>query len=318
MKPAPLNIQQMKPLIPLWTGHSQTLLGHLISSDPFKFSTTEEILTLPDGDQILLKYRDQKSSITLSLYHGLGGDSDADYIRRSSNIAHDLGWNIVLVNHRCASNKAPSQKTYHSGRGEDADAVIQWSRQKFQNSKQVVLGFSMSGSILLNLLTSRYGEHQPDAAIIVNAPLDLNRASKLLTTGFSRIYDYRFYRILKKLVEQKENLKLPSIGTTRKFDDLYTSKANGFIDAQDYYMQCSVKDYLNRIKVPTYVLSSEDDPFIDIRDYKSAQWSEKVHLHISRYGGHMGYYSRKKDPQYGRRWLDQYLVSVFDQIQRKW
>lgn len=300
--------------MPLLTGHTQTVLGHIIPSAPLKLKPTEFILKLHDGDEMLLEYCDNGSDHTISIYHGLAGDSQADYVRRSANLAQQLGWNIILVNHRGANNKARWTKTYHSGRGEDADAVIRWARSKFGQSKQIALGFSMSGSILLNLVTSRYGEEQPDYAIVVNAPLDLSRSADLLNRGFSKIYDYRFYLLLKKLIHSKEKVSLPWLASTTELDQLYTSRANGFKDASDYYEKCSTINYVDRIKTKTFVLAAHDDPFIDINDYSKADWNNNVHLTFEKYGGHMGYYANKKDVKYGYRWLDHYLGSVFDKI----
>lgn len=312
-----LKLDEFEPLTSILSGHIQTVIGHLVPSITSEQNTQEEILMLPDGDSLHLQFVDQKSDFTLSLYHGLAGSAQADYIRRSAAIAQRLGWNIILVNHRGATSKALSQKTYHSGRGEDASAVIEWSRQKFPSTRQIALGFSMSGSILLNLVTGRYGDAQPDYAVVVNAPLDLSRCAFLLTQGFSKIYDYRFYLILKNLLKEKNisNSQLPILGPTRLIDEFYTSKINGFKDAQDYYEQCSTINYLNLIQTKTFVLMAYDDPFIDVSDYLKANWNKNAHLTLSQHGGHMGYFSRKKDPKYGFRWLDHYLESVFEKIQ---
>ncbi len=310
-----LKLTKFEPLIPFWTGHSQTILGHIVPSEPLQKKFESEILKLHDGDELLLEWTTGEKPFTLSLYHGLAGDAQADYIRRSANIAIELGWNVVLVNHRGATEKAKSKKSYHSGRGEDAEAVIEWSRKHFPNTKQVALGFSMSGSILLNLLSHRYGTKQPDFAVVVNAPLNLGRSSELLTKGFSKIYDFRFYQLLKKIIVKKDNMKFPLLGRTLDIDEAYTSKANGFKDREDYYLQCSTRDYVQRIETPLFVLTSEDDPFVDIADYRKAQWPKAVNLTVNKHGGHMGYFSKKSDPKYGRRWLDVYLRSVFEKIQ---
>lgn len=310
-----LKLKPFVPLVPLLTGHTQTVLGHVLPSEPFKIKFAEHILLLEDADELLLEYIDNKSKFTISIYHGLAGDSQADYVRRSANLAQKLGWNIVLVNHRGASEKAKSKKSYHSGRGEDAGAVIKWARSQFPDTQQIALGFSMSGSILLNLLSNRYGSDQPDMAIVVNAPLDLANAAKLLSKGLSKIYDYRFYLILKKLIESREDINLPRIARTTDIDMLYTSKANGFKDAADYYEKCSTLNYVDQIKTETFVLTAHDDPFVDIKDYLKAKWNNRVHLTLQRHGGHMGYISKKKDPEYGYRWLDHYLATVFEKIQ---
>ncbi|AGH96093.1 YheT family hydrolase [Pseudobdellovibrio exovorus] len=309
-----LELDPFVPYLPFATGHTQTVLGHIVPSEKTHFGFDSQVLTLPDGDELLLEYVDNQSAYTVSLYHGLAGDAQSDYIRRSAILAQRLGWNIVQVNHRGIRTHA--RQTYHSGRGEDASEVIKWCRQRFPDTQQIAVGFSMSGSILLNLLSLRYGEEQPDYAVVVNAPLDLAKSARLLSAGFSRVYDMRFCLLLKKMIEERkgEKVHVPLWARTTDIDDWYTSKLNGFADALDYYTQCSSMNYVDRIQTKTFVLSSYDDPFIDVQDYLTAPWSSSVHLSLQRYGGHMGYFSKQKNTSYGRRWLDHYLESVFCKI----
>ncbi len=315
LKDLELELKKFKPSVPFWTGHTQTILSHLIKSRTLQHDLQTEILTLSDGDQLYIEYCEGSKPFTLNLFHGLGGNSRADYMQRTALVAIELGWSVVLVNHRAASEKAVAKKSYHSGRGEDAEFVIDWSRKKFPVSKQIAVGFSMSGSILLNLLSLRYGKLQPDFGVVVNAPLDLSKAAWKLTKGFCKVYDYRFYLILKKIILERQQIQLPGLGHTIDIDQIYTAPMNHFKDREDYYEKCSVKKYVQNIKTPTFVLTAMDDPFIDVKDYEDALWSDSVHLTINQYGGHMGYYSKENDPKYGRRWLDYYLRSVFEKIQ---
>jgi len=318
-----LNLKPCEPYLKFWTGHSQTLIGHLIPSDDLFFRPETTTIDLSDGDQLFVSFYQGSQPFTLSLYHGLGGSAQADYMRRSANIAFQMGWNVVLVNHRGVVQPTATGKTYHSGRGEDAETVLRWARQRFSQSKQVALGFSMSGSILLNLLTRQHGQEQPDFAVVVNAPLNLDSASQLLSTGFSKIYDYRFYLMLKKMIldfqTESSAVKLPLahlpvLAPTRYIDEVYTSKANGFFNALDYYQRCSTWKYLDQIQTPTFVLTAADDPFIDVQDYHRARWSHAVNLTVQQYGGHMGYYAKQTRPWAGFRWLDYYLRTIFQKI----
>ena len=225
--------------------------------------------------------------------------------------------NIICVNHRGASSRAFSKKSYHSGRGEDAESVILWARKKFQGSKIVAIGFSLSGAIMLNLLTQRYGVQGPDYAIVVNAPLNLFDSSKKLSQGFSKIYDWRFYLNLKKILKAKhqEASQWPYLQKVEYIDEHYTSRVNGFENAEDYYLKCSPVKYLHQIKTPTFVLTSEDDPFVSVEFYRSAQWSDWVHLHIAPSGGHMGYIAKNKIEKFGCRWMDYYISRVLIYLQ---
>lgn len=304
------------PIFKFETAHSQTLLGHLIKSKKFTETGRQMFLTLPDGDQMSLKIFEnksqQKKNAVVTLFHGLAGDHTSDYIQRSAKLAFDLGYSVVTVDHRGAGlAEGLAKKPYHSGRGDDASEVSLKLREIFPQAKQIFIGFSLSGSVLLNLVTHRYGQHLPDFAVIVNAPVNLKAASDQLISGFSRVYDLRFYFTLRRLIKKFEpDFNLPRVSNTRLVDDLFTSIKSGFNDSSDYYAQCSTYKYLDKISVPTFVLTSKDDPFIAFSDYEKANWNSKTHLTFIDHGGHMGYISKYKSPLYGRRWLDEYLHRV--------
>jgi predicted alpha/beta-fold hydrolase len=311
-----LPLKKFEPLVKLHSGHTQTILGHILPSKTEKYDFEEFILDLEDRDCLFLQYIDRKSKTTVSIFHGLAGNSDSDYMRRTADVASSKGWNLILVNHRGAHPKAYAAKTYHSGRGDDASAVLSWAKKRFPGSRQIAVGFSMSGSILLNLITGKVGTELPDFAIVVNAPLDLRDAAFRLSKGLSKIYDLRFYFLLKDLIQRRGlRFELPVIGRTYDVDDAYTSKLNGFENALDYYDKCSTYTQLEKIKIKTFILSSEDDPFISHLKYQSASWNENAHVTLIKHGGHMGYISKNKDVKYGRRWLDHYLATVFEFIE---
>ena len=120
--------------------------------------------------------------------------------------------------------------------------------------------------------------------------------------------------MLKKLIERNTEVRLPMLGGTRDIDDLYTANANGFIDRHDYYTQCSSLLHLENISSPIFVLTAEDDPFVDFATYQTAMWPEHVHLTYLKHGGHMGYINRYSIENHGHRWLDYYLSRVFKTI----
>ena len=299
------------------TAHSQTLLGHFLKSKDFNQNGHQEYLTLPDGDRMSLKIFENKKPYVVTLFHGLGGDHNSDYMQRTAQVAYDLGYTVVTVDHRGAGlAEGMAKRPYHSGRGEDAAAVSVKLREKFPGKKQIFIGFSMSGSILLNLVTRRYGDTLPDYCVVVNAPLDLNKTSDLLMSGFSRVYDLRFYRLLKKIIAKADpTFMLPPIAQTRLIDEVFTSKRSGFTDSFDYYSKCSTSKYVDRISVPTFVLTSKDDPFIVFEDYKKAAWNNLTHTTFLDHGGHMGYISKHKSLKFGNRWLDDYMFKVLHQIE---
>ena len=277
-------------------GHLQTLIGHFAKSELFSFPTEFIKLKLNSGTGnycgLHISVPFERSKKVLLLFHGLGGSGQVfgDYT-----------------------------EPYHSGRGEDVSDVLDYSKNRFSDCEQIVLGVSMSGTIILNLLTGRFGKTQPDRAIVINAPLNLHDASARLQNGFSQLYDWRFYYKLKKMILKKEKtLRLPRIGNTATIDELFTSKKSGFRNKNHYYDECSPYLHLNRIKTRTYVLTSADDPIVSYDLYKKAQWPDSCRVHISSAGGHVGYYSNQpitvQNKNFGHRWLDYFLFSLFQTI----
>lgn len=316
-----LDLPEFVPIFKIETAHSQTLLGHLIKSLNFTEPGQQMFLNLPDGDQMSLKIFEnksaQKKNKVVTLFHGLAGDHTSDYIQRTARLAFDLGYSVVTVDHRGAGlAEGLAKRPYHSGRGEDASEVSLKLRDIFPLYEQIFVGFSLSGSVVLNLVTQRYGKHLPDYAITVNAPINLQAASDHLIKGFSRIYDLRFYFTLRRLILRFEpDFKIPRVSNTRLIDNLFTSIKSGFADASDYYTKCSTYKYLDQVSVPTFVLTSKDDPFIAFTDYKTAKWNNLTHRTFIDYGGHMGYISKHKAGLYGRRWLDDYIHHVLNAIE---
>jgi uncharacterized protein len=306
------------PFVPwagIYSGHTQTLLGHLIPSIATPSTLKKEVIPLEDGDQMSVVLSLTDSPYVVLLSHGLGGNVKSDYMARTLRVAQKLNMSCVLINQRGADQSLAVKKSYHSGRGDDYGAVVKWIRQALPERKVIAIGFSMSGTILLNLLSGRCGSHLPDYGIAINAPLKLGPTAIKLATGFNKIYDLRFYRKLKPMVEERLQTKLPPVGQTLDIDAIYTAVINGFKDRDDYYEKCSPWPVLPQLKTKTFLLTSEDDPFVDVSDYRSARWSSLAEVSIQKSGGHMGYFSHSCHPEFGHRWQDLYIYEILKAIQ---
>ena len=305
-------------------GHLQTVLGHVLPSHSQVLSEESSPIQFKQGarDFGCLHFSNPKEPLpfVMVLFHGLAGHSDSDYMRRLADVALSLNIRVVRVDHR-GSGSVVSQFTepYHSGRGQDASDVINLVRSKYADHKIIACGISMSGTILLNLLSKRFGSDQPDFGITVNAPLDLADAAIRLKSGASRLYDLRFFYKLKKLIEQKDkDTKLPWIGTTELIDGLYTSVRSGFVDRKDYYKKCSPFSHVSLIDKPCFIITAKDDPFVDFEFYKKAEWSRLAEVIVQDNGGHVGYISKTnlsfEGVHFGRRWLDYCIYRILRKI----
>lgn len=314
-----------KPPVFLRGGHLQTLLGYFLPSASFVPAYKSVTIPTTDGEQLTGRLYSPKSSIatTVALFHGLGGSAESGYLQRIGKLLFDHGFEVLLMNHRgVLEGQGLALKPYHSGRGEDLSDVVCWLRSRSeQKSKRVIsVGFSLSGSALLNLLTKNRGVHQPDFAVVVNPPSHLASASQVLSQGLNKIYDWRFVRDCKRLIKEKIDRgelapirDLGKVKTLRGIDEVFTSVFSGFKDANDYYEQCSTSSKLSEITTPTLLMSAEDDPFIPWIHLEAAKSNPNVCVRIEKQGGHLGYLEGLSPKG---RWLDRTVVNSVMEFER--
>ena len=294
---------------PVWarTGHLQTILGHLIPSETVAEKGQHLNITLEkESERIHSTYLAGTSYLVIYLFHGLGGTAEAAYMQRTAARARALGHHVFLNNHRgCGMGAGLASEPYHSGRADDLSKVIAYGKEFLPNHKHLAIGFSLSANALLLLAAGVRAPVQPDYAIAVNGPINLDRASIKLQQGLNKIYDKRFTAELEHYMQRNRPQDVgdySQVKDLRDFDERYTAPLGGFKNRADYYETCSAKQYLKDINIPTVILTAEDDPFVSVKDYQEAQYSSATLLHIEKHGGHMGYLNRKG---FGfSRWLD--------------
>lgn len=312
-----ISLEPCEP--PVWasTGHAQTLLGHLLPSKLLSIAGKKVEVDLGDGDTLIGRFFQGNSKTVVYFFHGLAGTADAAYMQRSAQVAQSFGHSVFLMNHRgCGEGTGFAKLPYHSGRAEDVSSVIAFGRKQFPAHRHIAVGFSLSGNALLLLLTGARGSQKPDAAVAVNAPINLRSASEALKRGFNRIYDFRFvYECRQEIAlrhgpEEAKKYKVPFFATVHEFDDLYTAPVGGFRNRDDYYDSCSTVNLLKNIQTPTVILTAKDDPFVYFEHYEKAQLSPNVIMHAENHGGHMGFLSKSKTKLGTNRWLDYALYEA--------
>lgn len=306
---------------PFWAKgpHVQTLLAHFLPSKVEVLPWEHLNLKLADGDALRVLLARGTTDVVVHLFHGLGGSSEASYIQRTATLLARKGHTVMAVNHRGAGEgRGLAARPYHMGCTSDMAAMVQVGRGFFPDHRHVAVGFSLSATVLLLLLGRDLHLPQPDLAIAVNPPLDLERASQRLCQGFNRTYDLRFVGLLRRHLRElwefgllEEPVRIPALATLREFDETYTAKAAGFVDRNDYYTRCTCRPHLKTIQIPTVLLTSEDDPFAPAGDLGDMEVAPCVHLHVERTGGHMGYLARKVAHN---RWLDYALAHYLDEL----
>jgi len=251
------------------------------------------------------------------LAHGMGGCSESGYMKRIARKLWKRGLKVFMMNHRGSGpGMGLSQRLWNGGVSDDLGKVIEYMSELYPNRLIDVVGFSLSGNILLKYLGEKRSEPlRIRKAFAVSPPVDLKMSSHIISKGrggavFNRYYMKQIHLQGKALAECFPDARLPSGNekTILEFDEAYTAPAAEYKDVDDYYSKCSAKRFLDNIIIPTTILCSEDDPFIQRDIFKSVRMSNAIELHTPERGGHMGYLSNKTTPWGDHRWMDFVVV----------
>jgi uncharacterized protein len=259
-------------------GHAQTLASFVW---PRRFRLRERrdekrLFEVSPNTQVLAHCRWHASRAehpTVVLWHGIEGSSDAIYMLATAQKAFRSGFNVVRMNLRnCGGTEHLTPTLYHGGLSDDLRAVVKELIEGDGLSRLFLIGFSLGGNMVLKL-AGEYGEDPPKEIIAVCAispSVDLDASGTAICQRSNWIYHRDFVRRLKNRIRLKGKLypefydisNLHRVRTIREFDERFTSVAHGFANAADYYDKASALRVIDKIRVPTLIIHSQDDPFI--------------------------------------------------------
>jgi len=310
---------------PVWArgGHAQTCWAHFLpvqGAPPSRRADARRVeIVLADGERLVVHALPGTSGVRVHLFHGLTGDADVDYMRRTAAVLTERGHEVWAANHRgCGAGRGLAAKPYHSGSSADLAAVLAASHAEAPALVHLAVGFSLSGNALLLMASERRAPWLA-GLIALNPPLDLARTAADIHRGVCRLYELRFLLRLRRAVVERQRAglvspgyRIPALVSLREFDDLYTAPEGGFADSADYYARCSAGPRVGAIETPGVVLTAGDDPIVDSAAFRGLAWPANLRLHVEPCGGHVGYLERAGAG--ARAWLDGALLHYVEAL----
>jgi predicted alpha/beta-fold hydrolase len=327
-----------KPFVPhpLFRGpHAQTVVSskHFPRRRAFRKDSPlyeSRLFEVEPGTSVLLKCRwqdERRAAPTLLLLHGLEGSTDSLYVLGTAQKAYRRGFNVVGMNMRnCGGTEHLASTLYHSGMTEDIRRVMLEGLAGREGLTEIFLaGFSMSGNMVLRL-AGDYGADFPallKGVAAVSPSIDLDSCAAALERLGNALYRWSFVKHLRARVRRKGKLQpgaydkrtLRRVRTIRQFDEHITAPHGGFRDAADYYARTSSRPVLGRIRVPTLIIHSADDPLIPAGPFLDAAIADNpdVLLVLTERGGHVGFLSDRAEGE-DRYWAENRLVEFFTRL----
>jgi predicted alpha/beta-fold hydrolase len=319
------SLPPFRPHPLLWGGHAQTLAGYYWPGKHL-YQARQHRLTLDDGDIIIL-HDDcpaewQHGDRAVLLMPGLAGCHTSGYLARTAVKLNAKGVRTFRLDHRgWGAGAGLAQLPFHAGRSSDVLAAVRFLEKTCPGSPLAVVGFSLSGNVVLKAL-GEYASELPsalDKACALTPPVDLSACADWMERPANRFYNRHMVGCLLSHLRENNRAFPKSNGqpvkppkSIRLFDDLYTAPLSGFLSVEDYYSKSSSAQFLKKIEVPTLMIASADDPMIPVSSFANLALNPHIHLHLSPSGGHLGFIGRQgQDPD--RRWLDWRIVDWLTQ-----
>lgn len=264
---------------------------------------------------------------TLLLLHGLDGSSHAHYMGGMADKAWSTGWNVVRLNQRnCGETEHLSRGLYHSGLTNDPLFVMRELSETEGIRAWAVAGYSLGGNLTLKL-AGELGDSYPalKGVCAVSPTIDLAACVDALERKQNIAYAFNFVRGLKRRMRRKAALfpndfsltPLGRIWTVRQFDEAYTAPHHGFRDAADYYYRASAMRVIDGIRVPTLILSAEDDPFVPSHPFRAPAVAGNpcITTVVTRHGGHCAFVEQRNG-DYDGYWAEREVVRFATEAMR--
>ncbi len=294
-----------------------------------RISGEEEDLRVPLGSEGHLHARawwGPQRAPAVVILHGIAGSKDSHCCIRAAVAVHRAGYHAVRLDMRGAGDSvvdAPS--LYHAGLTSDLDLTVRTLAADPRVSGVLVLGFSGGGSQALKL-AGEWGDAPPAGVLgvaSISAPLDYTRVAARMDT-FACL-PYRFH-VLRGLLERARafaehhprraeyrSADLERIKRFRSYDSSIIVPMHGFSDVDRYYWEASSGQYLAKVRVPTILLHSEDDPMVPIDTVRPwlAEASRAVRVKLSRHGGHIGWLAGLDESSWIKGWATSEALAFF-------
>ena len=231
----PVFSSDFLPSIPFRNGHFNTMYRPLFMKD--KATYVRKRINTWDNDFFDLDFSLVGSDSLVLLIHGLEGSSDSKYIASNTNHLNNKGLDTVCFNLRsCSGEDNLLLATYHSGKTEDVDFVVNHLIEKYNYKNIVIVGFSLGGNLTLKYIGEKGDNIAPTikGGIAVSVPIDIASAEKEMDKLKNKLYIEMFFKTMKNKILEKAhkfpayNLDKDKLFKATKFKLVFFRKLDGF------------------------------------------------------------------------------------------
>ena len=303
-------------------------------SDDFKKMDEED--NKPESEFESQKIEDELENIVL-IIPGLTGSSQSGYVLQFAEEAIQLGYRVVVLNHRGITRVPITYRFSCAANSDDLELVVKHIHERFPNCRICAVGVSLGGMITTNYLIRMSASDKSSglhAAFVISIPYDSFKAAdslekpvpcflfnRMLTRKLQRLFVTNRDALLSKGIHVPEQHKeeAAKANTIRQFDAAVIAPMFGYQSVDHYYHDSSIVEKpLESINTPLLCLSADDDPFSPAEQIPTERIknSDNVALLLTHTGGHVGFLEGLVPV--GRGYMDrvykEFIKAAFDNL----
>lgn len=254
------------------------------------------------------------------LIHGLTGSEDSIYSRRTASFQLARNRRVLRLNLRGAgSSRSTCTGYYHAGCAADIMAVLDSLDEEIRPDGVFLIGYSLGGNILINVLARLGTDDLVLGGASVSAPIRPRQAALRLMDRRNALYQFALLQRMKKEVfppnASSDIAEREAVMRTRsvyEFDDRFTAPRNGFRGVEDYYEKTAGINFLADVQVPFLMIHAENDPWIPVESYRGIANNRlsNVDVLITEGGGHVGFHGQGSTIP----WHDRYIQTFLEEV----
>jgi len=309
MKRSKLSADAFSPAFGLRNTHTQSVINssayraRIVRKRSKAMLDAEQdwILDGGEGVRLLGHYSPQPndSKGLVILFHGWEGSSGSNYIVAAGGMLYDQGFDVFRLNFRDhGESHHMNQGLFHSCRLAEVVHALQDVQRITGAQNWALSGYSLGGNFALRVAMAA-----PEAGLSLRqvvAVCPVISPSNTLTAMEEgpRGYESYFIRKWSKSIKVKQSLfpdtyeydEWYKLGNLRERTGYLATRHYEFESLDQYFDGYSVAgDRLKNIKIPTTILTSEDDMVVPVSDFVDLPDNENIELLVTRYGGHCAF-----------------------------
>ena len=309
MKRSNITADSYLPALGLRNTHTQSLINssayrrRIVGKRSKALLDAERDWTVDGGDGVRLlgHYSPQPGSSKglVILFHGWEGSSRSNYIVGAGGLLYDQGFDVFRLNFRDhGDTHHMNSGIFHSCRLGEVIHALKDIQQRTGACNWALSGYSLGGNFAL-----RVALEAPKAGLSLNQVIAIcpvvspSNALKAMEDG-PRGYESYFIRKWSKSLKLKQSLfpdtyeyeDWHELGSLRERTGYLATRYYEFESLEQYFDGYSIAgDRLKAIKIPTTILTSEDDMVVPVSDFQNLPENENIELLVTSYGGHCAF-----------------------------